>query len=204
MNFILWNVGGTPTPYPGDGVGWERVRAAARVDGVHPESREPGSGPGGGAGLSRGGRAWRAAAEAELPVPGTRVVLRAEELMTTPVLSLPAGSTVGEARRLQADRRVRHLPVLNDDGRLVGILSDRDLLRLGASAAPDRLVETLMSVDVLTATPDARLVDCARVMLRARVGCLPIVGLDGVLMGILTRSDLLRALVNEGHLHLLV
>lgn len=201
MNFILWTVGGTPMPYPTEGASWERVRAAARVDGAHPhEGREPGSG--GDAGLSFGGRRWRAAAAAEQPLPGTRVVLRAEELMSAPAHSLPAGSTVGEARRLQAERRLRHLPVLNEDGRLVGILSDRDLLRLGPSAPADRLVETVMSVDVLTATPEARLIDCARVMLRARVGCLPVVREDGVLVGILTRSDLLRALMSEGPLQL--
>ena len=201
MNFIVWSVGGTPSPVPTDGPVWERVRAAARVDGVHAYDGKEG---GGGAGLTRGGRRWQQVAEAEAGVPGSRVVLRAEELMSSPVRTLPPGSTVAEARALQAQHGLRHVPVLNESGRMVGILSDRDLMRLGPNGSADRLVESIMSVDVISATPDARLVDCARLMLRARVGCMPVVTEDGVLKGILTRTDLLRALVNEGPLHLRV
>lgn len=100
--------------------------------------------------------------------------------------------------------RVRHLPVV-DDGRLVGVVSQRDLL----AASLSRVLEFdakerrsfLRSVDVrevmasrpVTVPPSASLADAAALLLRHKIGCLPVVGPKGEALGLLTETDLLRA-----------
>lgn len=192
MSFQIWSTAG-PAPYD-----WERVQPLARAPRVWPyeeQGREPGAGQP--EGRARPARRWAAAAAAEAAPRAPRVVLRADELMASPVVSIRPDQTLGEALRLQRTRRLRHLPVVGLDGALVGILSDRDLLAAHAGPGSIEPVAAHMASPVLSAAPDARLVDIARVLLAARVGCLPIVNEDGALVGILTRSDILRALVHE-------
>lgn len=160
-----------------------RVRGAEAVEPVPtdddpaPRRRSPAAG-------GPWGRALRAAAEAP-PAP----VQRVSALMSAPALHVQATDPLDVAQDLLLDGGVRHLPVLGDDGRLVGVLSDRDLLR--HPAAPT--CADAMHSPALAAAPDATLHAAAQVMLEARVGCLPVVDDDGALLGILTRSDLLRA-----------
>jgi len=96
--------------------------------------------------------------------------------------------------------RIRHLPVLDDDGSLCGILSQRDMFRgalaqaLGyGTAAQQKMltmlrVKEVMTTDVITTRPDMALAEAAKTMLERKIGCLPV--MDGVrLVGILTESD---------------
>ncbi len=96
--------------------------------------------------------------------------------------------------------RIRHLPVLDDEGSLCGILSQRDMFRgalaqaLGYGTAAQQKVLTMlrvkevMTTDVITTRPDVPLTEAATTMLERKIGCLPVV--DGVrLVGILTESD---------------
>ena len=99
--------------------------------------------------------------------------------------------------------RVRHLPVL-DDGRLVGVVSQRDLLAAGLSKALDfdgsqrrtfmRSVEVaeVMARNPITVRPDASLREAARLMVQHRIGCLPVVDEAGRPVGLVTETDLLR------------
>jgi CBS domain-containing protein len=95
--------------------------------------------------------------------------------------------------------RIRHLPVLDDDGALVGILSQRDLFR-GALAralgygelAQSRMLSMLVVKDVMTNDPvtigpDAPLSEAAARMLERKIGCLPVLR-DGKLVGIVTEG----------------
>jgi len=121
-----------------------------------------------------------------------------KEMMRRPVTVISGGATLGEACELFQTRGFRHLPVV-DQGRLVGILTDRDL-RFATSSlcqsprtAKDP-VSSAMSSPPLTADPLDPVEDAARIMREHKIGCLPVV--DGSeLVGILTGMDLLDALM---------
>ena len=123
--------------------------------------------------------------------------------MTSNPITVKPGESVRHARELLERHRINQVPVVLD-GRLVGIVTDRDLRdafpsvfdhrrRAGASADPDTIpVEDVMSRTVLTLAPEDSIFDGVRLMRRERIGAVPVV--DGRrLVGILTRSDLLDA-----------
>lgn len=100
--------------------------------------------------------------------------------------------------------RIRHLPVLQN-GRLIGIVSQRDLLASSLSSVlevdPKHRRSFLRAVDVqevmthpvITVAEDTPASEAARLMLRHRIGCIPVVDADGAPLGLLTETDLLRA-----------
>ena len=126
------------------------------------------------------------------------------EVMQREVVTLRADDRLDLADDIMRLGRVRHLPVLEGE-RLVGILSNRDLLAASLSKALDfdpkerrtfmRSVDVreVMTKEVATVGPDLPLIQAARLMIRRQIGCLPVVGDKGTLIGLLTETDLLRA-----------
>lgn len=125
------------------------------------------------------------------------------DLMTPVVKTLGRNDQLSLAGDLMQAERIRHMPVLDEDGDLCGIVSQRDLFR-GALAralgygelAQKKLLGTLvvkevMATDVATTTPDTPLAEAATLMRARQIGCLPVVE-GGKLAGILTESDFLR------------
>ena len=124
-------------------------------------------------------------------------------LMTPTPISVSPSTPVDEARALMQQHRIRHLPVL-DQGRLVGIVSDRDIRLVLPSPATSlsvheigylltRLtVAEIMTRGPLTIAPERPITEAARRMLAHKVGALPVVA-DGQLVGIVTRTNLLQA-----------
>ena len=122
-----------------------------------------------------------------------------------PITAAPAMS-IKAAWKVMQDRRIRHLPVV-EAGRLVGIVTDRDLRRVLPSPATSLEIHELnylldkmtlgevMTKDVITTTPFARIPDTARTMLRNRIGALPVLE-GGTLVGILSQTDVLEALTS--------
>jgi CBS-domain-containing membrane protein len=104
--------------------------------------------------------------------------------------------------------RVRHLPVI-DGSRLVGVVTQRDLLAASLSRALDfdpqerraflRSVNAgeVMAKKPITIGPATSLIQAAQLMLRHKIGCLPVVGAAGEALGLVTETDLLRAAYGE-------
>lgn len=124
--------------------------------------------------------------------------------MQRDVVTVTPGTSVTGASRLLQEHRIRHLPVV-DRGRLVGIVTDRDIRRVLPSPATslevhellyllDRLtVGEVMTGKVITVTPETPTEEAARLLVEHRIGCLPVLQGDR-LAGILTETDLLAAL----------
>lgn len=130
--------------------------------------------------------------------------MRVKDLMSRPVKTLARNDTLSVADGLMRAERIRHLPVLDDDGRVAGILSQRDLFfnalvrALGfGSAARTRtlesiLVKEVMTEDVVTTTPATDIAAAAQAMVDRKIGCLPVIE-DDVLVGLLSESDIVLA-----------
>jgi acetoin utilization protein AcuB len=120
------------------------------------------------------------------------------DIMRRPAIAVSGDATLQDAYRTMQENGIRHLPVL-DGGRLVGVITDRDL-RLATSTlapsprSPRGRVSEVMSVDPLTADAADPIEDVARTMRQRKIGCLPILE-DGRLVGIITGLDLLDALL---------
>ena len=110
------------------------------------------------------------------------------EIMTRRVVSVPPTMPVAEVGQLIRERRITGLPVVDERGGIVGVVSEIDLAtRPGATAAE------VMSRQVATVTPDTSVREVAALLLERRIRRAPVVA-DGRMIGIVSRSDLLRLL----------
>jgi CBS domain-containing protein len=115
------------------------------------------------------------------------------DLMSTQVITIRPETTLAEAHEEMVASDIRHLPVLDGDGRLVGIISDRDLSRALALARNARhRVSELMVRDVLTVAPRTFAREAAQLMLTRKVGALPVLDDALALVGIITETDFVR------------
>ena len=129
--------------------------------------------------------------------------------MTTTVITVPGETTLHAAQELMAQHHIRHLPVVDGEGRLEGIVSERDL----RSALPSSLLEEAERearktelfkrpvTDIMTADPvaisgSATIQDALLMIQQHRVGAFPVVGENRMLEGIVSVRDLLRAFIN--------
>ena len=144
--------------------------------------------------------------------------MNASDVMTRTLLSVRLDATVAEAIRTMLDNRISGLPVIDEAGRLVGILTEGDLLRRGETGTerqrsrwleilmgPGRLageyvrthgrkIGEVMTRDVVSVTLDTPLKEVVELMERHRIKRVPVLHGE-VLVGILSRADLLRALL---------
>lgn len=117
--------------------------------------------------------------------------LTVADLMTTAVVTVKASQTLEEASATMHAGVFRHLPVVDARGKLVGILSDRDLLR--AQGRPKgTIIAEVMTRDLISVTADTPAHVAARAMLDDKIGSVPVLGEDGHLVGLLTETDFLE------------
>ncbi len=122
--------------------------------------------------------------------------------MTREVITLGPEASAAEAWSLCREHRIRHIPVVQD-GRLAGMVSDRDLRDVSPSSQDNRDAATLQWVSVgdmmtrspITISPFDTIDHAAREMHTRKIGCLPVVD-EGELVGIVTSSDMMRALMD--------
>jgi CBS domain-containing membrane protein len=128
--------------------------------------------------------------------------MKVRELMSTDVFTVGRNDQLTIADDIMKMKRLRHLPVV-EEGRLVGIVTQRDLfhaalstaLNFGEKAQKEFLktvvVKEVMTDEVLTIDPGADVKEAARLMIEHKIGCLPVVE-NGKLVGLVTETDLLR------------
>jgi CBS domain-containing protein len=135
--------------------------------------------------------------------------MRVRDIMTQPVFTVRSTDPIEGAAALLAHRRITAAPVVDGDGRLVGMVSEGDLLRnrvpedptahlrpVPASDHRPRVVVEVMTHEVLTAWLDEDVSDVARTMLVHDVRSMPVLD-GGRLVGIISRRDLLRTVVRS-------
>ena len=145
--------------------------------------------------------------------------MKVKDAMTKDPVSIDPEAAVGTALDVMRAKRVRHLPVTDDAGQIMGIITDRDLrqaafapfvqeyLSEGARRRAQDLGQTLenlrvrdvMTWVVVTTHPEASLAHAALIMSERRVGSLPVVD-GGRLVGLLTEHDVLEALIMHGRI----
>ena len=147
-------------------------------------------------------------------------IIQARDIMTKKVITLPPTMTVTEAARTLSENRISGAPVLNDEGKMIGIVSESDLIiqdvklhfptyiqlldsyiYLGSLAKFEETlkkavavkVKDIMTAEVITISPEASLEDVATVIRKEHVSILPVTEDDKV-SGIITKRDIVRSL----------
>jgi CBS domain-containing protein len=140
--------------------------------------------------------------------------MRAKDVMSDGVMSIDVSATVLEAARLLVNARVSAMPVVDDQGSMVGILSEADLIRHTGGMAPTELTDNeraaqamaeakacavadVMTKDVVTAGEESTLREIADLFLKHGIKRVPILRGRSV-VGIVSRVDLLQALISLG------
>ncbi len=121
------------------------------------------------------------------------------DLMTPKPITVVPTAAAADVYELMQQRRIRHIPVVGEDGALEGLVSQRDLLvyadRSDQNAAADwggMTIADLMHDQVDTISPSCCSAQAARHMLRTKRSSLPVVDDDGQLVGIITEADFVR------------
>jgi CBS-domain-containing membrane protein len=131
---------------------------------------------------------------------------RAIDIMTATPATLPITSTVADAVQVLHTLDVRHVPIVDARGAIAGMFSDRDLRALSIPRtvndawfgefriALETKLASVMSADVITIEEDTETTEIIELMLEHKVGALPVLDADGLLAGIVSYVDVLRAL----------
>ena len=126
--------------------------------------------------------------------------------MSTKPVTIAANTPIAEALRTMRHAAVRRMPVLDESGKLVGIVSEKDLLVASPSPASSLtasevhyllnhlMVSELMSTEVITISPDTPVEEAARIMADHKIGGLPVMESDR-LVGIITETDVFTVLL---------
>jgi acetoin utilization protein AcuB len=143
--------------------------------------------------------------------------MKVKDVMSKDPFTVDPEAPLGTAMDVMRSKELRHLPVVDEAGQLIGIITDRDLrqacfapvvaeylsaraqrgVRQVGQTLEDLRVRDFMTWVVVTVHPDASLAHAALIMSERRVGSLPVIE-NGKLVGMLTERDMLQALSKEG------
>ncbi len=128
------------------------------------------------------------------------------ERMSSPAVTTMPDTPMQEALSVMREQNVRRLPVVDAAGKLVGIVSERDILQASPSGATSLdvweltymlskiTVQKIMEADVITVPGDTPIEEAARIMADNYVGALPVID-DGKVVGMITETDLFKVFV---------
>jgi acetoin utilization protein AcuB len=130
-----------------------------------------------------------------------------KERMASPAISVTPETTFQEALKLMRDNKFRRIPVVDQHGSLIGIISERDMLHASPSPATSLSVwevnyllwklkvSDIMTHNVITINANAPIEDAASLMVARKIGGLPVVDDAGALIGVITETDIFKAFV---------
>jgi len=130
-------------------------------------------------------------------------MLQVKDIMTEDVFTLQVDETLAVVRTLMKTKHIRHVPIVDQTNKFVGLLTHRDLLAQTISMIADIdekeqedldqniYLVNVMKTDVVSADPEMDLRTAIAILLDHKYGCLPVVK-DGKLVGIVTEADFLR------------
>jgi len=125
------------------------------------------------------------------------------DVMTRKLVTVAETNVLAEVEQAMLGLHVRHLPVVDDRGNLIGLVSHGDLLHAASTFLSDREVDRnaiisqvqvgkIMQHEVLTVQPGDPLIEAGKLMWESKVSCLPVVDPYGALLGIITEADFIR------------
>ncbi|SDQ42308.1 acetoin utilization AcuB family protein [Virgibacillus salinus] len=125
-----------------------------------------------------------------------------EEIMKKEIVTLPKSASIAEALQLLHENRIRHIPIIDDNRSVIGIVSDRDVRDASPSilkkdadqSALENEIQSIMTHDVITVHPLDFVEEIARVFYDEAFACLPVVR-DNKLVGIITEKDMLHTFI---------
>lgn len=126
--------------------------------------------------------------------------------MTTKIVTVSEQDLLESLEEQMRRLRLRHLPVVDRQSKLVGLVTHRDLLSAFASwltaneAAENAMIKQLpvrriMQHEVLTVQPEDSLIEAGKLLWESKIGCLPVIDGEGTLVGIITEADFIRVAV---------
>ncbi|MGQ4810255.1 Inosine-5'-monophosphate dehydrogenase [Candidatus Entotheonellaceae bacterium PAL068K] len=135
--------------------------------------------------------------------------MNVKDYMQTGLITVTPEDRLSTAYQRMRGARIRHLPVIMEENRLVGVITDRDVRQASASDEPhmaeheltyllDKLTANdIMTPQVVTVHGDTTVAEAGQIFLQHRFGCLPVVDDDNTLQGVLAVTDILRAYVEQ-------
>ncbi|MCC6893647.1 MAG: CBS domain-containing protein [Anaerolineae bacterium] len=131
------------------------------------------------------------------------------EWMSKPALTIRQDAPINYAHEVMRQQQVRRLVVVNENNRILGIVTSGDIREAKPSDATtlsiwelnylvsQLIVEKIMTHEVITIGMNSRMTDAAKLMLDYKIGGLPVVDDAGELVGVLTESDIFRMIVQQ-------
>jgi len=140
-------------------------------------------------------------------IPQSDTKLLANQIMSLDIITLGPQDTIADAVNVLKTKKIRHIPIVKDDKIVVGLISERDILHYLSGTAEDyskqesiskknNQIQAIMKAHVLTASEDTDVRYIARLFVEQHIGAMPIVK-EGRLVGIITRSDVLGAVMRN-------
>lgn len=123
----------------------------------------------------------------------TPTLFTARNIMTTEIVSVGPDATISEVADLLETYRVSGLPVVDTENRIIGVITEYDLLQSISKLQMSGLVADFMTTDVTSIDQDATLSEISQVFAATRVRRVPVTSSDGKLVGVVSRRDLIFA-----------